>query len=395
MGSTGNKTGYNIISAKKYNRGLILKLISTGECRSRIELAQATGLTKMTVSNIIGEYIAGGVIEEKEEEKTDSCGRNPVLLSFAPTAPHVIGLLIFRDYVEAVLCDMNLNVCHREKIRFNDTDADHLMEDCYEVTDGCIEALKDDPHHPPLAGIGVASIGPVDINRGRLLNPVRFYGIRDLPVKGLMEKRYGCPVVFDHDNNCAALAESMWGNGKHIQDFIFLGISNGIGSGIVMNGEVFHNRRGLAPEIGFITLDPDGPVGENGRRGYLELYASTYIVLKRLREATGTKLPFKSYFEMTDNAEVVSILSDMVDKVALTLANVTNVIHPERIILGHDCMDWSDAYVRKLEELVNHQKIASDDFWISICKAHFGRSAMVVGAAANMLKELFNGNVTE
>jgi hypothetical protein len=131
-GADMENTGHYIISAKRYNRGLILKLISTGQCRSRIELAQATGLAKMTVSNIIGEYIKSGIIEEKEEEKTDSCGRNPVLLTFAPTAPHVIGLLIFRDYVEAVLCDMNLN-------------------------------------------IGVASIGP---------------------------------VVFDHDNNCAALAET-------------------------------------------------------------------------------------------------------------------------------------------------------------------------------------------
>lgn len=389
------KTGHNIISAKRYNRGLILKLISTGQCRSRIELAQATGLTKMTVSNIVGEYIKSGIIEEKEEEKTDSCGRNPVLLTFAPTAPHVIGLLIFRDCVEAVLCDMNLNICHKEKIRFNNTDAERLMEDCYEVTDGCIEALKADAHHPPLAGIGVASIGPVDINRGRLLNPIRFYGIRDLPVKELIKKRYGCPVVFDHDNNCAALAESMWGNGRGIQDFIFLGISNGIGSGIVMNGEVFHNRRGLAPEIGFITLDPEGPVGENGRRGYLELYASTFVVLKKLQEATGTKLPFRSYFAMDSDAEVASILDDMVDKVGMALADVTNVIHPERIILGHDCMDWSDAYVRKLEEIVNREKIASDDFWISVRKAHFGRSAMVVGAAANMLKELFDGSVPE
>ena len=387
------KTGYNIISAKRYNRGLILKLISTGECRTRIELAQATGLTKMTVSNIVGEYIKNGIIEEKEEEKTDSCGRNPVLLSFAPTAPRVIGLLIFRDYLEAVLCDMNLNIYHREKIRFSSTDADRLMEDCYAVTDGCIEALKADAHGPSLAGIGVASIGPVDINRGRLLNPVRFYGIRDLPVKDLIQKRYGCPVVFDHDNNCAALAESMWGNGKGFQDFIFLGISNGIGSGIVMNGEVFHNRRGLAPEIGFITVDPEGPAGENGRRGYLEVYASTYIVRQRLWEATGTRLPFGSYFAMDDDAEVASILNDMVDKVAMALVDVTNVIHPERIILGHDCMDWSEPYVRKLEDIVNREKIAGDGFRISVCKARFGKSAMVVGAAANMLKEFFDGSL--
>ena len=72
------KTGVNNKLLKQKNRGLLLKLIATGECSSRIELAQKTGLAKMTVSNIVSEFIESGILEEREKLQTDTKGRNPV-----------------------------------------------------------------------------------------------------------------------------------------------------------------------------------------------------------------------------------------------------------------------------------------------------------------------------
>lgn len=73
-------TGKNSITSKQFNRGLLLQLIATQTCRTRIDLSKTTGLAKMTVSNIISEFIQNHLIAECEEEQTEVCGRNPILL---------------------------------------------------------------------------------------------------------------------------------------------------------------------------------------------------------------------------------------------------------------------------------------------------------------------------
>ena len=91
------KTGVNNKLLKQKNRGLLLKLIATGECSSRIELAQKTGLAKMTVSNIVSEFIESGILEEREKLQTDTKGRNPVQLSIAQGAPKLLGVHVYRE----------------------------------------------------------------------------------------------------------------------------------------------------------------------------------------------------------------------------------------------------------------------------------------------------------
>ena len=117
-----NLRGKNLTSSKQYNRGLLLQLIATGAADKRMELAGITRLTKMTISNIITEFMELGLVEESEMEFTESCGRNPVRLQIAKKAPKLLGLLVFRSRVEGVICDLSLNILHRECIQFDSLD---------------------------------------------------------------------------------------------------------------------------------------------------------------------------------------------------------------------------------------------------------------------------------
>ncbi|MGN0293873.1 MAG: ROK family protein [Lachnospiraceae bacterium] len=380
--------GQNSINTKQYNRGLILKLIATGTCRSRIELARTTGLTKMTISNIISEFMQGEVIEEYEVEQTENCGRNPIVLRVSEHAPKIIGVLVFRGRLEAIISSMTLGILYRERYDLeSDLTAERLMEHIYGLIERCLEREHN------VIGIGVSVIGPVDLNRGILLNPPRFYGIQNLHILELLRQRYDLPVVLEHDNNSAALAEKMFGHGRDASDFIFLGISNGIGSGVILNGEIFHNAKGLAPEIGFMTINRNGPTGKAGKRGYLEMYASTGVVEQQLQLASGINVSFSEFCRMTDRQEVADVFEELVENVSIALVDAVNLLHPEMIILGHDCIDWDDRFVKKLEELVNKGKIAQDYRKIPICKAFFGRDAMLTGSAAVILDRVFKGQL--
>ena len=89
-------TGYNNTTLKQQNRGLILKLIVTGECESRIELAKRTGLSKMAVTNIISKFMEQNLVEEKECVRIQRKGRNPIKLCLYSKAPKMIGVHIYR-----------------------------------------------------------------------------------------------------------------------------------------------------------------------------------------------------------------------------------------------------------------------------------------------------------
>lgn len=393
-------TGKNNITSKQFNRGLLLKLIATKVCRTRIELSKATGLTKMTVTNIISEFMQQDLVAECEEEQTEVCGRNPILLEISPKAPKVIGLLIFRDRIEAVLCTISMETLATESIQFDSLTKEQLYEHCFAVIDRLLEKEKH------ILGIGVAAIGPVDIWKGVILNPPRFYGIRNVPILEVLKERYAYPVFFDHDNNSAALAERLFGIGRNVQDFLFLGISNGIGSGIVSGGELYHSHRGIAPEIGHISIDRRGPLCVCGNRGCLELYANTHIVLKKLRaaaaEGAGTDDPsgtpetasFADFCRMPPTTGTEAVFEEMLQDVSAVLVTSVNILHPEMIVLGHDCIDWDERHVRRLEELVNERKVVHDQSPLPVKKAYFGKEAQLIGAACNVVNQMFKGELS-
>lgn len=194
--------GKNSITSKQFNRGLIFQLIATGTCNTRIELSRRTGLAKTTVTNIVAEFMEKGIVKECEEELTEVCGRNPIILKVADQAPKIIGILVFRTNIQAVLCSLDMQIFRTETIEFGELTGDILIQNAFELIDRMMEEEKN------ILGIGIASIGPVDIRNGIILNPPRFYGVKHVPIKEAIQKKYNLPVYFDHDNNCAALQKN-------------------------------------------------------------------------------------------------------------------------------------------------------------------------------------------
>jgi transcriptional regulator of PTS gene len=200
-------------------------------------------------------------------------------------------------------------------------------------------------------------------------------------------------MYLDHDNNSAALAEKLFGTGKGVQDFIFLGVSNGIGSGIISNGAVFHNHLGFEPEIGHMSIERNGILCSCGNRGCLEMYASSYVILERLRSATGKNIDYAGFCKMKNCQEVDRIFEEMIGDISVALISSINVMHSELIVLGHDCIDWDEKYVQLLEDIINEKKMVHDLSRVHVRKAFFGKNAQLIGAAANIVNQAFKGEI--
>lgn len=380
--------GKNLSTSKQYNRGLTLQLIATNEATSRVELATTTQLTKMTITNIVSEYIENNIVEECEEKITEGCGRNPVRLRISEKAPNVIGLYITRDKIEAVLCTLSLEILNRKIVPFKTLKKEEVRQFSYRVIDEILAETDS-----KVVGIGVAVMGPVDINNGIVLNPPHFFGIENVNITQFLEERYGLPVVVDHDQNSAAQAEVLFGAGKNVQDFIFLGITKGIGSGFVSDGKVFHNKMGMASELGHISIDRNGKRCECGNRGCLEMYASVDVMKEKLQKVTGENRTFREFCKMSKRREVDKVMREMVDDIAVAIVSGINILHPELVILGNECMDWDDKYVYLLEEKANQEKFTQNYGRVPIRKAYFGKDSQLLGAAANVLYQIFRGKL--
>ncbi len=386
-GEMSEEQGINYRGLKTKNRALIFKMIITGKCRSRIELSRESGLTKMSVSNIVSDLINMGIVEEAHVETIRSVGRSPIILDIAEQGPKVIGLHIGREGCSIALCDLKLNILssiYRElKTKTKEGLVDLVLTLIDEMLDGAENVIA----------IGIGSIGPVDVANGVILNPPNFNGITNVRIVDIIKSKYNIPVYMDSQYNNAALAEKYFGFGKEFNDFIFLGITSGIGSGIILNGTLMQNSSMLTSEVGHTSIDYHGNYCDCGSRGCLETYASANVIEKRITMETGKVHTFAEFCEMTDDPRVDRVLMEMMEYLSYGLVSSINFFNPQAIMLGDRGVFLPDKYLNYLERKINSIKLSKSHNYIRVVRPRFGERAQIVGSAVCVLEQIFEGNL--
>lgn len=408
--------GINNSNLKAENRGLVLKMIATGEARTRIELAKKSGLSKMSLTNIINEFMKAHIVKETEIEKVKGAGRNPVILTITDRAKKIIGLSVHRSRVSAVLTDLNNNLLDKKTVELNEDNSQNLMQIVFE----CIEEVSKDYQTKDILGIGVSSIGPVNIETGTILNPPSFYGIENVEIVKILEEKYGLPVFIDNIYCCAALIEKYYGVGKHYKDFIFLGIEKGVGSGIITNDELIHSATGNTPELGHISIDYNGKKCSCGNKGCLELYTASDKLRIKLMFATGKDLPMKEFAkiceryckkhenavegsELIENCpdftqeqldDIDMIFADAANAIIAAMTSAVNIFHPEAIIIGNEGYYFPSKYLRVIEDGINERRIYKNNKEVTVLKSAFEDEAQSLGAATLVVDAAFKGIVS-
>ncbi len=352
-------TGYNNTTLKQTNRGLVFQLVATHDGISRTEVAAASELTKMAVSYIVSELLEKQLVVETAYNGDKKMARRPIILKLSPNAPKMIGLLIHRTHVTAVLCDCQLNVLRSETKDIADYSLNDLIEAAFQVTDAVMAGQ-------PVLGIGVGSIGPVNMEQGMILNPPDFCGIRDVPIVKLLEARYGIPVYLDYHYNCGALAEKYFGTGKPYHNFLFLGITDGLGVGIVADDRLYSSFTGFSSEIGHLSIDRNGPQCQCGNRG-----------------CVGHYMAFNGEEEIQRSLEALSV----------ALAGICNILNPQAVIVGDELARLQDGHLAKLESALNQKLAAKDYLHVHVRRSYRSKDLEASGCAMNVINQVFSGNL--
>ena len=383
------KTGMNNQNLKYRNRGLLLRLLCTHDGTSRIQLAQRTGLTKMTVSNIIAGLMEQGYVIECAPERNAGVGRNPITLDIAPNAPKILGVQLGREGVTAVLFDLKLRILKKEEEVFGQEDTPSILQKLFRAVDRI--RLQEER----ILGCGVSVVGPLDVESGMVLNPPNFFGVSNLPLRHLLAEHTGLPVELNNDMNCAALGEKLFGAGREFHNFLYVGLSTGIGSGIIENDGLYQNSSGFAGELGHTSIDCNGPACSCGNRGCLEEYVGMPVIEVRLREATGVADNFAGYCGRADDPRVDAVLSDVIEKITRALVNAVNLLNPQAILIGHNGTHLPARYLEQMERELNRRKFSQDYLKIKVKKSRFGMDSSLYGSGCLSLRRLFEDGRVE
>ena len=387
------RKGYNNTHLKYRNRGIVLQLIAN-EALSRIDITKRMGLTRMAITNIVNELIEDGYIEEGATKEKAQVGRNPILLDITNRSPLAAGIHISRNTLYAILTDIRLSALYIDEIPLQEENTESLKEKICLLLDR-LHAYRDEKMpQRKILGIGVSAPGPLDPKTGTLLTPKEFYGIENLPIKDFLEERYRLPVFAENDMNASALAERLRGSAQNCSNFLYLGITNGIGAGIVVDGRLYGKESVSVGEIGHMCINFNGPTCSCGNRGCLETYATMPIILERLKEASGKESVALTDFEvLSKNEDCHQIFMDVTGKLSYALINAVNLLDPECIVVGHEGVFLPNKYLKEIQNRIEKRILASGYKSVPVYPSAFSLGAPVYGSAAMVVCRLFEGEL--
>ncbi len=233
-----------------------------------------------------------------------------------------------------------------------------------------------------LDGIGVCAPGPLDPRTGVIFNPTNMPGWVNVPLAGEVTRRFGAPCRVENDANGAGLAEALFGAGRGCRSVFYATISTGIGTGIILDGKVYHGKNGAAGEGGHVTIDYRSPAVCNcGNPGCIEALASGTAIARR----AGRPAEELARAAAAGDAAAARFLEDTWDMLAAWLGSVVSLLDPDIIVIGGGVSRIGEPLFRTLREAVPKRTINPFAAQTPIVPAALDRDVGIYGGAAVIL----------
>ncbi|MYS80609.1 ROK family transcriptional regulator [Embleya scabrispora] len=282
----------------------------------------------------------------------------------------------------------------------------HLTEQCdvrigpEEVLDrvfALVDKLREVDPFPQVHGVGIGVPGPVSFREGMPVIPPIMPGWDRFPIRDVVGRRLGCPVLVDNDVNIMALGELHSGVARSIDDFLLIKIGTGIGCGIVVGGEIYRGVSGSAGDIGHIRLDDTGPMCVCGNAGCLEAYFSGAALAREARAvADSGASPFLVH-RLADNGTLtgrdvadaaaagdpaaVAIVREGGMRVGRVIAALVSFLNPGLLIIGGGVAGLGHPLLAEIRSVVYRQSLPLATGNLPIVLSELGGTAGVIGAA--------------
>ncbi|HEX7021224.1 MAG TPA: ROK family transcriptional regulator, partial [Trueperaceae bacterium] len=360
-------------STRDSNRLRILEAIRLTAPTTRAELARLTGLSAPAITHIVNDLLQDGFLLETGR-RPQARGQPPIELDLNPTAAYTIGLHLDRDVITGVVADLKGKPHHtvaRNVELPTPAEALALLVESSQT----LRRQAQLPDHK-LLGVGIVTVGPLDVRGGRVTGPPNFPGWSDVPLRQQLADHTGLPVYLDNNATAAAIGERWYGVGMKYRDFLYVYIGLGIGGGLVLDGRI-HRGAGLnAGEFGHMLTSVPGRPPRT-----LEASASILALRRELGSAYASPELLADNFVRGD-PKLLQWLRAAATPLAQALASADNLLDVEAIIIGGRypkmVLDYLVEHVRRdIEPL----RMAGRPHYASIQRGRVGDDTAALGAA--------------
>jgi len=280
------------------------------------------------------------------------------------------------------------------------------LEQVYKSISGLIKISKVD--REKIKGIGVCAPGPLDPMKGIVHNPPNLFGWKEVPLAALLRKRFSKPTKLENDANAAGMAEVLWGAAKGFKHVIYVTVSTGIGTAVIINGRIFHGKNGMAGEGGHVTIDYKAKDARCncGNIGCIEALASGPHTVRRL------VAKLKKHPETKTN--IVDMVDGELDKITMItigeaaaegdpvalqtiaaegkllgiwLGGMVNVLDPEVIVIGGGVSLVGKVLFKEIKKSMYAHTINIFAKNTPVVPAKLKRDVGIFGAASVLIKK--------
>jgi predicted NBD/HSP70 family sugar kinase len=373
---------------KILNQKKIIQLLYKNKQLTKQEISQALNISIPTVINNVKELIGKGFLDEAGVRES-SGGRKPVIVRFLPDARYSFGVCIAKDYVRIILTNLNFNIVGESY--FDISEKSNSFESIMLKTNKEINAIIDTNNIPINKILGIGFSLPGTVNEEKLL----LENAPNLKLKNVcfkdFEHNFQVPLFIENEANASACAEAFINFNDIKNSLAFISVTEGIGTGIIIEGNIYKGYNKRAGEFGHMTIVKDGEQCNCGKKGCWELYASKKALINQYNKEFRTDYKSLSNFLTMTKSDLRAkkILDNYLEYLAEGIKNIILTLDPHDIIIGGEI-----SYYKSLIEIDLRNKIFQKNSFYNekecvISFSNLRENASIFGAALLPMEKLF------
>lgn len=387
------KKGINQEVIQEINRTLLLKhLRKEGMC-SRVHLSNLTGLKQATVTNIMKDFIEWGLVKEVGFLSGNK-GRRSIGIEVNNDYFRVLGVRLARKHYSIGLFNLTGECIKNERVDIDSLES-NVPTYIIERIIATIKKFIDENSKDKILAIGVAVPGPFIQKKNRIGLITETQGWGEINIQDEFQKKISLPVYLEHDANAGAFAY-MWDLKETYNDetLVYIAAGQGIGSGIIIDGEIYQGAIGTAGEIGHMTIDYNGPQCDCGNKGCLEKYSSSIAYTKAVNgELKAEKAyTFEEIRELSKNGNEIckEKYREACKLIGYGVINLINLYNPNIIVIGDEMIKINpEVMYEEIRNVVKARIIPEVWNELSIRISEYQGDPILHGAAMIAINEIF------
>ncbi|AJA46799.1 xylose repressor [Clostridium pasteurianum DSM 525 = ATCC 6013] len=401
------KDSSNILKNLSYEQKRIFNLVQKKGHMTKNEISKSTNI-KLTTLKYIMEPLEKFklIVESRLGESTG--GRKPVLYDVNLSDFYIIGIDISIMYTQVSITDLKMNILYKDSFYMDSSfDPEKTVDKIVEIIDKCYVNLN--LQDMKLLGIGLGSVGPLDIKNGIIKNPLDFYSSEweNVPIKQMLEKKLNCPVTIENGVNAAAIAEYFYGVGKGIENIAFFNCGIGIRTGTISSGNLIRSINDEEEAFSHMIIEVNIDQYRCRKFECIENYSSIKSMIKKLCEKIrdGRQTIINKSLENIDFDDIcraveekdelsIEIITEAASILGIGLANYIRLLNPKLVILSGPLIMKSELFydlsIKSALEKLNHMK--GKNIIFNRC-GYFKKDAISVGAASMVIERCIDSGI--